>query len=92
MCTGARDCAGQSSCVAGRCVASGAAVAISTARRMLYDPVEIGYVRRGGPPELPAIASLGRSDGALAFLRFSVPLPPDAGVVEAYLLLDRVTE
>lgn len=59
---------------------------------MLYDPVEIGYVRRGGPPELPAIASLGRSDGALAFLRFSVPLPPDAGVVEAYLLLDRVTE
>jgi hypothetical protein len=58
---------------------------------MLYDPVEIGYVRRGADRELPAIAAFGRGDGALAFLRFSVPLPPDAGVVEAYLLIDRVT-
>lgn len=86
------DCAGRSSCVAGRCVAAGAVPAISTARRMLYEPIDVGYVRRGGPPELPAIAALGRSDGALTFLRFSVPLPADAGVVEAYLLLDRVTD
>jgi hypothetical protein len=59
---------------------------------MLYDPVEIGYVRRERQPELPAIAALGRSDSAIAFLRFSIALPPEAGVVEAYLLLDRVTD
>ncbi len=58
---------------------------------MLYDPVEIGYIRRGADGQLPAIAAFGRGDGALALLRFAVPLPPDAGVVEAYLLLDRVT-
>ena len=78
--------------MAGRCVGKGAVPAISTARRVLYDPVEIGYVRRERQPELPAIAALGRSDGAIAFLRFSVALPPEVGVVEAYLLLDRVTE
>jgi len=92
MCSSAVDCAGPSSCVAGRCVAQGAVAAISTARRMLYDPVEIGYVERGAARELPSIAALGGGDGALALLRFSVALPPDAGVVEAYLLLDRVTD
>jgi hypothetical protein len=93
MCEGGADCAGQSSCVAGRCVAPGAAVAISTARRMLYDPLDVGYVRRGGrDAEPPAIATLGQSDSALAFLRFSVALPPEAGVIEAYLLLDRVPD
>ncbi len=91
MCVRAGDCAATSSCVAGRCVAHGAAVAISTARRVLYDPVAVGYVRRGGEASLPAMVALGRGDGALAFLRFSVSLPPEAGVVEAYLLLDRVT-
>ncbi len=91
MCTSRGDCGVTSSCVAGRCVAQGAVAAISTARRMLYDPVEIGYVRRGADQELPAIAAFGRGDGALAFLRFAVSLPRDAGVVEAYLLLDRVT-
>ncbi|HTB76309.1 MAG TPA: DNRLRE domain-containing protein [Polyangiaceae bacterium] len=90
MCTRAEDCAATSSCVAGRCVAHGAAVAISTARRVLYDPVAVGYVRRGGEASLPAMVALGRGDGAIAFLRFSVSLPPEAGVVEAYLLLDRV--
>jgi hypothetical protein len=92
MCTSGGDCGGTSSCVAGRCVAQGAVPAISTARRIVYAPVEVGFVRRGGDQELPAVAALGRSDGALAFLRFSVPLPPEAGVVEAYLLLDRVTD
>ncbi len=92
MCTrGGGVCAATSSCVAGRCVAHDAAVAISTARRVLYDPVAVGYVRRGGEASVPAMVALGRGDGALAFLRFSVSLPPEAGVVEAYLLLDRVT-
>jgi hypothetical protein len=92
MCTSGGDCGGASSCVAGRCVARGAVPAISTARRVLYDPVEVGFVRRGGDPSLPAVVAMGGSDGALAFLRFAVPLPPGAGVIEAYLLLDRVTE
>jgi hypothetical protein len=92
MCTAGGDCAATSSCVAGRCVAKGAAVAIGAARRVLYDPVAIGFVRRGGEPGLPAIAALGRSDGALALLRFSLPLSPEVSVVEAYLLLDRVTD
>jgi hypothetical protein len=60
---------------------------------MLYDPVAVGYVRRGGGEStLPAMVALGRGDGALALLRFSLSLPPEAGVVEAYLLLDRVTD
>jgi hypothetical protein len=92
MCTSGGDCGGASSCVAGRCVAQGAVPAISTARRVLYDPVEVGFVRRGGDPALPAVVAMGGSDGALALLRFAVPLPPEAGVVEAYLLLDRVAE
>jgi len=93
MCTVAADCGALSSCVAGRCVTHGAVPAIATARRVLYDPVAIGYVRRGGPSGAPAIATLGRDrarDGALVFLRFSVPLPPEAAVVEAYVLIDPV--
>jgi hypothetical protein len=92
MCGIGGDCAATSSCVAGRCVAHGSAVAISTARRVLYDPVAVGFVRRGEPPGLPAIAALGRSDGALALFRFSLSLPPEVSVIEAYLLLDRVTD
>jgi hypothetical protein len=92
MCTMGGDCAATSSCVAGRCVANGAALAISTARRVLYEPVAVGFVRRGGEPGLPAVAALGRSDGALALFRFSLTLPPEVNVVEAYLLLDRVTD
>jgi hypothetical protein len=91
MCAAGGDCSATSSCVAGRCVANGAAVAIGAARRVLYDPVAIGFVRRGAEPGLPAIAALGRSDGALALLRFSLPLPPEVSVIEAYLLLDRAT-
>lgn len=92
MCTTGGDCAATSSCVAGRCVTNGAAVAISTARRVLYEPVAIGFVRPEGEPGLPAIAALGRSDGALALFRFSLSLPPEVNVVEAYLLLDRVAD
>lgn len=91
MCAAEGDCAATSSCVAGRCVAKGAAVAIGAARRVLYYPVAIGFVRRAAEPGLPAIAALGRSDGALALLRFSLPLPPEVSVIEAYLLLDRAT-
>jgi hypothetical protein len=92
MCTSAGECGATSSCVAGRCVASGAVPAIATARRLLYAPVEVAYLRRGEARGVPAIATLGGSDGAVALLRFSVPLPPEATVLEAYLLLERATD
>jgi hypothetical protein len=57
---------------------------------MVFDPIQIGYVRRGGAEAPSAVATLGRSDGARAFLRFSVPLAPEANVLEAYLLIHRV--
>jgi hypothetical protein len=94
MCAAGGDCGPLSSCVAGRCVAHGALPAIATSRRLLFDPIDVGYVRRGEPQRglagvTPALATLGR-DGARAFLRFSVPLAPEVGVVEAYVLVDRV--
>jgi hypothetical protein len=92
MCTGAGDCGGASSCVAGRCVTRGGVVAISTAQRRLYDPVAVGFVRRGGDAPRPATVALGQGDGGTAFLRFAVALPPEASVLEAYLLLDRVAD
>ncbi|HEY5145502.1 MAG TPA: hypothetical protein VII82_01980, partial [Polyangiaceae bacterium] len=98
MCTAGADCGPLSSCVAGRCVARGAVPAIATARRMLYAPIDLGYVRRAdraaavrdkGGAGVPGVVILGRDDGR-AFLRFSVPLAPEVGIVEAYVLLDRV--
>ena len=92
MCVSGGDCGTSSSCVAGRCVARGAVVAVIGARRLVYDPVQVGYVHRGGPggPDesaAPAVAALGGS--GVAFLRFEVQLPPEAEVLEAYVLLDR---
>ena len=54
--------------------------------------MEVGYVSRAGGPGIPAIAPLGKGDGALALLRFSVPLPVEATVLEAYVLLERVSD
>ncbi len=92
MCTSGGDCGKLSSCVAGRCVAHGAVPAISSARRLLYEPVEVGYVSRAGAAGTSTIATLGRGDGALALVRFSVPLPPEVTVLEAYVLLERVDD
>jgi hypothetical protein len=102
MCTAGSDCGPLSSCVAGRCVARGAVPAIATARRIIYAPVDLGYVRRAdraaaarecseckGGAGAPGVGILGRDDGR-AFLRFAVPLAPEVGIVEAYVLLDRV--
>jgi hypothetical protein len=95
MCAQESDCGPQASCVAGRCVAHGATPAIDTARRLLFAPLDVGYVRREGGEhgaEAPVLATFGRSgDPAMAFLRFSVPLAPEAVVLEAYVLLDRAT-
>ncbi|HEX3770012.1 MAG TPA: hypothetical protein VHV30_04075 [Polyangiaceae bacterium] len=96
MCTAAGDCTGDYACVAGRCVSRGAQPAIATARREVFAPVAVGYVESGaaspGDPSergvTPAVGTLSR--GGRVFLRFSVPLAPETGVVEAYVLIDRV--
>jgi hypothetical protein len=92
MCAQESDCGAQASCVAGRCVAHGATPAIDTARRLLVAPVDVAYVARGDSARGGAIATLGRaSDPAITFLRFSVPLPPEVSVLEAYVVLERVS-
>ena len=68
--------------------------AIQNARRVLVEPVDVAYLRRGASAtggELPAIFTLGRrADGeALLFLRFRVPIAKDAKILEAYLILER---
>ena len=68
--------------------------AIQSARRVIVDPVDVAYIRRGDSAnggELPAIFTLGRREGgeALLFLRFRVPIAKDAKILEAYLLLER---
>lgn len=94
MCVSEVECGTQAACVAGRCVARGATPAIDSARRLLFSPVDVGWTRRGGGdgPEngSPAMATLGRGDDGVLFLRFSLPLPRETSVLEAYLLLDRV--
>jgi len=78
--------------VAGRCVAHGATPAIDSARRLLFAPVDVGYVRRGDGARDATFATLGRSgEPAVVYLRFSVPLAPEASVLEAYVLLERAT-
>jgi hypothetical protein len=96
MCAQESDCGAQASCVAGRCVVHGATAAIDNARRMLVDPVDVGWVQQGDTPTAgvtPAVATLGRAgDPGIAFLRFSLPLRSEVKVVEAYLLLERASD
>lgn len=93
MCVSEAECGTQAACVAGRCVARGATPAIDSARRLLFAPIDVAWTHRGaedGSEGSPAIATLGRGDGAVLFLRFALPLPRETNVLEAYLLLDRV--
>jgi hypothetical protein len=96
MCVAPSECGQTASCVAGRCLPSVGTPAIQSARRMVYEPVDIAFIRpgdgaRGGV--LPPIASLGRASdsSALLLLRFRVPISKDAKIIEAYLLMDRTT-
>jgi hypothetical protein len=92
MCAQESDCGAQASCVAGRCVAHGATPAIDSGRRMLFAPVDEGYVRRNGSTNQVRLATLGRAgEQGIVFLRFSLALPPEADVLEAYVLLQRAT-
>jgi hypothetical protein len=95
MCTSPGECGAQSSCIAGRCLAHGATPAIDTARRLLFAPVDMAYVRHDAESWRGAgTAILGApgDGGAVLFLRFSASIPPDGNVLEAYLVLDRATE
>jgi hypothetical protein len=92
MCVSEPECGAQSSCVAGRCVGHGAVAAISTARRVLVDPLDVGYVHRGAEVRNPAIATLGAEDDGVLLLRFSVDLPLEAVVLEAYIVLARAAD
>jgi hypothetical protein len=92
MCVADAGCGAGAACVAGRCLSHGASAAIATATRAVYDPVDVVYLRPGEDAATEGIATLGRGDGALALFRFSVPLAPDASVVEAYLLMDRAAD
>lgn len=93
LCTAMTDCASGAACVAGRCQPSlpGTKPSIEAARRLVFRPVDVGYVRRGASEregELPAQVALGR-DGAVLLLRFEAAVPASANVVEAYLVLRR---
>ncbi len=88
MCLSEPECGAQGSCVAGRCVGHGAVAAISTARRVLVDPVDAAFIRRGDGPA-PRVARIGGDGGGVLLLRFAVDLPPEATVLEAYLILVR---
>jgi hypothetical protein len=91
MCASPSECSGGSACIAGRCVAQGATAAIDNGRRLLFEPVDAAYLRRRGDHGDVPIATLGRAGdgGAVALLRFSARVPPEANVLEAYLLLER---
>jgi hypothetical protein len=69
--------------------------AIEGARRWEIEPVEVACVRETelGAGESAATVALGRAGGAaIVLLRFSLALPPDSDVLEAYVLLDRATD
>lgn len=93
MCTASSECATQTACVGGRCQPDKPNVkpAIDAARRLVVRPTEVAYLRRGDGPTggaLPPLFALGR-DSAVLMLRFSVPLPTTANLVEAYVVLRR---
>ncbi len=66
--------------------------AISTARRLVYEPVDVGYISRGEQASPGAVAMLGRTGGTRAFLRFAVTLRPEESVVEAFLAIERAPD
>jgi hypothetical protein len=92
MCAAEVGCSPGASCVAGRCLAHDALPAIATARRLVYEPVDVAYLRPDAPADAVGVAAVGRGDGALIIARFSVLLAPEVSILEAYLLLDRATD
>ncbi len=93
MCRFEADCGTSASCLAGRCVVHGTTPAIAQSRRRLFAPVDRAYLQKGADATNDGVATFGssRSREALALLRFSVPLPAETTVLEAYLVLERAT-
>jgi hypothetical protein len=94
MCSAEGDCGSQAACVAGRCLARGATPAIDTARRMLFPPADVAYLRRDANTHGVATVTLGCAHEPVdvVLLRFSARLPPEVHVLEAYVLLERANE
>jgi hypothetical protein len=92
MCAAEAGCGPGASCVAGRCLAHDALPAIATARRLVYEPVDVAYLRPDAPADAAGVAALGRGDGAFIIARFAIPLAPEVSILEAYVLLDRATD
>ena len=95
MCHEASDCVSQTVCVAGRChsVKANVRAAIEASQRLVFRPVDIGYVSpEEGTPEgsLPSVAPFG-SGGEKLFLRFDVALPAGLTIVEAYVVLHQAS-
>ena len=81
-------CASEGGCLAPS--SSAAPSPLAQTRRLLYEPVDVAFVRRhAGPEGTPALVTLGSGDGALLLLRFSLDLPPEPQIVEAFVLLER---
>lgn len=106
LCVATSECATGAACVAGRCQPErpGTRPSIESARRLVFRPVDVAYVKRGETPDDPARGALGVTgdaregvpaqvalgrDGATLFLRFATDVPPSAKIVEAYLVLRR---
>jgi hypothetical protein len=88
MCEAPTDC-GSAACVAGRCQPDAGTPAVQTARRLVYEPVEVAYLPpEGGDAVTSSYAILGK-DRARLLLRFAVQLPAEQDVIEAYVLLSR---
>jgi hypothetical protein len=90
MCAATAECGAAAVCVAGRCQAEGGTPAIGSASRLVFEATDVAYVRAGGGALAPVVW-LGRADDreAALLLRFAVSLPPEASVVEAYVLLEQ---
>ncbi|MDP9149788.1 MAG: DNRLRE domain-containing protein [Myxococcota bacterium] len=93
MCRFEVDCGALASCLAGRCVVHGTTPAIAQSRRLLFAPVDLAYLDGRAQAITEGIATLGsaRAGRGVALLRFSVGLPPETTVLEAYLVLERAT-
>lgn len=94
LCTASSECAGGNACVAGRCQLEKATVkpAVDSARRLVLRPVDMAVVAHSSDGAIPPIFSLGRDAApAKLLLRFSVALPSNATIIEAYVVLRKST-
>jgi hypothetical protein len=94
MCGAPNECGSNQGCVAGRCMPDGGVPAIQNAKRIVYTPTDLAFIRRGDAAmggALPPVVALGRSSDseALLLMRFNIPIAKDATVLEAYVLLER---